>query len=76
MSTWRAKSWEVIEDAFRAALAEGEIDPCQIQTKVEQAYPFGERKYHPYKQWRKAMAEFNAKLPAMIELFSKKEKKP
>lgn len=46
--TWRDKARQVIA----AVIAEvGTDDPGKLKRALFDAYPFGERQYHPYKIW-------------------------
>jgi isocitrate dehydrogenase kinase/phosphatase len=45
---WRAKARAVI----RQVMADHpKADPKELRRLISEAYPFGERKYHPYKIW-------------------------
>lgn len=47
-SHWRKRAREVI----KRVLAENEgANSAQVRKAISNAYPFGERKYHPYKIW-------------------------
>ncbi|MEN6585325.1 MAG: hypothetical protein ABFE02_04630 [Sulfuricella sp.] len=73
MSDWRQHSWQVIQDAFEACMAQGTRDPDTIMKCVKAAYPFGPRKYHPYTVWLLCVREFSLKLPMMIEYWKVKK---
>ncbi|WFP48537.1 hypothetical protein PL263_10470 [Methylomonas sp. EFPC3] len=47
--TWRQTVAPIIADVIRAV---GTDDPTKLRKALADAYPFGERKYHPYKVWR------------------------
>lgn len=60
---WRAKAKQVI----RQVMADHpKADPKELRRLVSEAYPFGERKYHPYRIW---LDEVNRQLknPALDE---------
>lgn len=66
---WKKASWIAIEAGFRECLAKGVRDPEVIADHINhECYPFGERKYTPYKVWCDSMREFRAKLPSLIDL--------
>lgn len=48
--TWRGIAERTIVAAYNRAKAEGKTGD-EIVRAIDAAYPFGERKYHPYKQW-------------------------
>lgn len=48
--TWREIARAVILKAIDEARAQG-MDVEATRAHVDAAYPFGERKYHPYKMW-------------------------
>lgn len=48
--TWKDKARDVITAVMRGALADG-VDRDELLRRVDAAYPFGERKYYPYKAW-------------------------
>lgn len=58
--SWREKSRRTIA-AVRAQHPELECDPVEMRRVVNAAYPFGPRRYLPYKMWleelRRAVAE-------------------
>lgn len=41
----------VIKNCLETCKANGVDDPAQIKKALSAAYPFCERKYHPYKIW-------------------------
>ena len=48
MSSWRDKAYPII----RAVIdREGRDDMKKLRKALRDAYPFGERKYYPYKVW-------------------------
>ena len=53
MKSWHDRAQRVIAKAIEAGEAAKEPWPM-ILKRIDAAYPFGERKYHPYKQWLKA----------------------
>lgn len=55
-SRWRAIAEEVIIRERDAARAEGCAED-EVLRRVDVAYPFGIRKYHPYQMWLKARRE-------------------
>lgn len=46
--TWRDKARPVIERVLRETVGKPEKE---IRAALRDAYPFGERQYHPYKVW-------------------------
>jgi hypothetical protein len=55
--SWYDIAAQVIRAVQAQAADEGVTDPAEIQRRVDAAYPFGPRAYHPYKQWLKARKE-------------------
>lgn len=53
VSNWYRKAAMGITEAIAEGRAAGE-DRTAIRKRVDAAYPFGERKYWPYKQWIQA----------------------
>lgn len=47
-SYWRTHSQEVIKKVIAENKGKSE---AEIKKTISEAYPFGERKYHPYKIW-------------------------
>ncbi len=47
-SRWRAHAAPIIADIIRV---HKDQDEKQLRALISKAYPFGERKYHPYKIW-------------------------
>lgn len=83
--SWKEKAERVIAEEYRAICASGIADQKDILRLINTSYPFGQRKYHPYKQWLAARREFIAKTwpvksPKPVfgagELFEEKEVKP
>lgn len=56
-TTWYQIAERTIKDVQRQAAAEGITNATEILRLVDAAYPFGQRKYHPYQQWLKARRE-------------------
>ena len=52
-SRWYAHAASVIRRALAEAEAQG-LDAAATQRLVDAAYPFGERRYHPYAMWLRA----------------------
>lgn len=48
MKTWRDIASPVIEAVIKA---NKELPAKELKNKISEAYPFGERQYHPYKVW-------------------------
>lgn len=48
MSTWRSQAATVIFDVIRQNPG---MEPKKLRKLISAAYPFGERKYYPYKIW-------------------------
>lgn len=51
MSHWRSRARNVISVTKALAKQEGIADPNAILERVNAAYPFGVREYHPYRIW-------------------------
>lgn len=47
-SRWREHSRRVIQEIIKR---EGREDQDRLKKAISEAYPFGERKRHPYKIW-------------------------
>lgn len=47
-SPWREKSAKII---YKVLEDNPYISIKELRKKISKAYPFGERKYHPYKIW-------------------------
>lgn len=52
MTNWRKYSNEVITAVIRENPGR---TPGELEKLIRAAYPFGERKYHPYKVWLSAV---------------------
>ena len=48
-SRWREYASKIIRDIISAY--PNVTDKKQLRTLISSAYPFGEKKYHPYKIW-------------------------
>lgn len=48
MASWRNIAKPIIADVIRR---EGRADLHKLRKALRDAYPFGERRYHPYKVW-------------------------
>jgi hypothetical protein len=48
MATWREMSKKIIMNVIER---EGRGDMKKLRKALRDAYPFGERRYHPYKVW-------------------------
>lgn len=64
MASWRMKAARVIRSTIEANQG---LDAIALRKAVSDAYPFGERKYHPYKIW---LSEVNRQLGAKEEKHS------
>ena len=56
MSRWRQQADTVIAAAIKAGQAAGDA-PAALRKRVDAAYPFGERRYLPYKHWLAARCD-------------------
>jgi hypothetical protein len=65
MTTWRERAEEVIREQIAIGRAQ-DLDDAQILRLVDAAYPFGQRKYWPYKAWLAARRSLLA-LPGSTE---------
>jgi len=50
VSTWRERAAPIIAEVIRRV---GRNDPEALRAAIREAYPWGERKRHPYKAWCK-----------------------
>jgi hypothetical protein len=48
--TWKERSRDVILAVMRGVLADG-VSRDEMLRRVDESYPFGQRKYYPYKAW-------------------------
>ena len=48
MNTWRTHAAPVVRDVLERI---GTSDPKALRKALREAYPFGQRKYWPYKIW-------------------------
>lgn len=48
MASWRDIAKPIIAEVIRR---EGRADLRKLRKALRDAYPFGERRYHPYKVW-------------------------
>ena len=62
--SWREIARAAILKAIDEARALG-MDMEQTRQHVDNAYPFGERKYHPYKMWLSERKKLLSNDPAM-----------
>lgn len=53
MNKWRAESYRVIRRTLKGV--PGDAPAELIEDLLRDAYPFGERKYTPYREWRFAV---------------------
>lgn len=52
MRKWRKRANRVICDVVAEAMRENpRMSEKELRQRISDAYPFGERKYHPYKIW-------------------------
>jgi hypothetical protein len=58
-SHWYLSSMRAIDAAMRDVPANASLR--DVERVVKQAYPFGPRQHHPYKQWCKAQRDFLSK---------------
>lgn len=61
MSTgiWHDRCWQVIGEVHASLPADATL--AQRKRALHDAYPFGERRYFPYKAWCKARRQYLAK---------------
>lgn len=59
MTDWQAMSWEVINDTDQSIPSTATLQ--ERAKAIRDAYPFGERKFHPYKVWLKAQRAYLAR---------------
>lgn len=58
-SIWFSRSLEVIADVHAALPSDISFE--ERAKAIREAYPFGERKHHPYKMWLKAQRQYLAR---------------
>jgi len=58
-SRWR----EIAEPIIREIVGQYPEDCPERRKALKVAYPFGERKYWPYKMWLKVVSEYTKKKP-------------
>lgn len=70
-SSWRKISYRIIQEVITEFLGEHQLTPPVVLTpeqlktlkrRISKAYPFVDRKYHPYKVW---LSEVKANLQAL-----------
>lgn len=54
--SWLDGAWRVIRELDKSLPADMPFD--ERVKAVKAAYPFGERRYHPYKMWLKAQRQY------------------
>ncbi|MDB9513903.1 hypothetical protein PN499_22135 [Kamptonema animale CS-326] len=59
VSQWRISAQIVIKKAIDNCPSR---DKAEIRKAIDSAYPFGERKYHPYKIWLSVRKQYLAHL--------------
>lgn len=50
-SKWKERSWRTVREVLEECERDGVTDPKERRKRLSAAYPFGERKYWPYKMW-------------------------
>lgn len=56
---WHDRCWQVIGEVHASLPPDATLE--QRKKALKHAYPFGERKYFPYKAWCKARRQYLAK---------------
>lgn len=72
--SWIDEAWRVIDEVDRSLPATATL--AERKAALRAAYPFGQRAYHPYKQWCKAQRAYLARFdrrPVTHGLFAKTE---
>jgi len=59
--SWYESAMAHINGMFFELIEEGETDKVKIGKLIDASYPFGDRKYTPYKMWLKARKELFSK---------------
>ena len=74
VSHWVDASWSIMTETLLKCRGEGST-PAQTAKEIDAAYPFGQRKHHPYKVWLRERKSFFAKhgLPRNGDHKSQKE---
>ncbi len=62
MATWRDMARPIIAEVIAEV---GTGDPGRLKRALFDAYPFGERQYHPYKIWLDEIRSQTGKKPGM-----------
>lgn len=72
-SYWRGRANPII---VRVVKEHGNTDSKELRKALFEAYPFGERKYHPYKMWldevQKVLQEVGA-VPKKVKIKAAQE---
>ena len=66
---WRSMAVKVITEAIDSSIASGLNREAMIRV-INDSYPFGQRKQHPYKVWLDVREELLAKFDSGIEQMS------
>jgi len=56
VTNWLEHAWQAIEDAHKEIPDDATLE--QRRKAIKAAYPFGERKYFPYKAWLKVQKKY------------------
>ena len=59
-ASWRTEALRIIDERYHSIqAAQPDLEPAVILRMVSlHYYPFGQRRYHPYKMWLKALKEY------------------
>lgn len=66
MSYWKDEAWRVVRPILDAGKREG-APAAEVLRRVDAAYPFGERGYHPYKMWLQVRREAQRELGLLVQ---------
>ena len=55
--SWSNVAWRTMDEVRINGVKTGK-NPAEIAKAIDAAYPFGERKYYPYKAWLSVRKEF------------------
>ena len=56
--SWAVSAYRALNDAYMGQISAGITDKKAILDALDAAYPFGERKYFPYKVWLRERRSF------------------
>lgn len=54
--SWQWRAWQVIDEVHASLSADASFED-RVKA-LKDAYPFGERRHHPYKMWLRAQRQY------------------